>query len=198
MFLGKTVHAGLELLNRHRQICVELSPEDVVTRMIDDWGEAVEAESMQFASTEEEGVLKKQAVDLVAAYMEHTVDAQERPLAVETSMEAPLIDPDNGEDLGIPLMGIVDLVTGSRDGPSVIDFKTSARSSPPHESHTRDPALQLRLFVQAGYGGGRRRAGDPISDQDQNAQGRDPCLSIQERYAPSSVVRCNPSLPGRS
>ena len=150
MFLGKTVHSGLELLNRHRQLCVELSPEDVATWMLADWGEAVEAESMQFTSTEEEGALKKQAVDLVAAYMEHTADAQERPLAVETSMESPLIDPDNGEDLGIPLMGIVDLITNGRDGPSVVDFKTSARSSPPHEiTHEIQLSSYAYLFRQA-------------------------------------------------
>ena len=150
MFLGTIVHAGLELLNRHRQLCVELSPEDVATRMLAGWGEAVEAESMQFASTEEEGALKKQAVDLVAAYMEHTADAQERPLAVETSMEAPLIDPGNGEDLGIPLLGIVDLVVDDRDGPRICDFKTAARSSPPHEiTHEIQLSSYAYLFRQA-------------------------------------------------
>ena len=92
-FSGKMVHHGLEILYRHRQLCVELSTEDVASRMIGDWDETVDTESMQFESTEEEGALKKQAVDLVAAYMEHTADTLETPLAVETSMEAPLVDP---------------------------------------------------------------------------------------------------------
>ncbi|GAG12916.1 unnamed protein product, partial [marine sediment metagenome] len=32
-----------------------------------------------------------------------------------------------GEDLGIPLVGIVDLVLGGDAGPAIIDFKTAAR-----------------------------------------------------------------------
>ena len=34
----------------------------------------------------------------------------EKPLAVETAVEAPLVDPMTGENLGIPLLGIMDLV----------------------------------------------------------------------------------------
>jgi len=134
LFLGKIVHAGLEILYRHCQLCVELSQEDVAKRMLDGWDEVVEKESMLFESTAEEGSMKKQAVDLVAAYMDHTADSPETPLAVETSMEAPLVDPETDEDLGIPLLGVVDLVVDDRDGPRIIDFKTAARSAPPHET----------------------------------------------------------------
>ena len=38
-----------------------------------------------------------------------------------------------GEDLGLPLVGIVDLILDGRDGPVITDFKTSARSSEPLE-----------------------------------------------------------------
>ena len=48
-------------------------------------------------------------------------------------MEVPLVDPLTGEDLGIPLLGIVDLVLDDPDGPVVRDFKTSSRSAPPFE-----------------------------------------------------------------
>ena len=48
-------------------------------------------------------------------------------------MEVPLVDPFTGEDLGIPLLGIVDLVLDDVDGPVVRDFKTSSRSAPPFE-----------------------------------------------------------------
>jgi predicted RecB family nuclease len=150
LFLGKTVHRGLEVLYRHRQLCVELSQEDVAKRMLDGWDETVDSENMKFESTDEEGSMKKQAVDLLAAYMEHTADALETPLAVETNMEAPLIDPDTGEDLGIPLLGVVDLVVDDRDGPKVIDFKTAARSAPPHETlHEIQLSSYSYLFRQA-------------------------------------------------
>jgi CRISPR/Cas system-associated exonuclease Cas4 (RecB family) len=48
---------------------------------------------------------------------------------VETSLEAPL----TGEDLGITLLRIVDLVLDGKDGPVICDFKTSAPSSTPQE-----------------------------------------------------------------
>jgi len=150
LFLGKMVHHGLETLYRHRQVCMELAAEDVAARMIDDWDAIADTEAMQFASTEEEGTLKKQAVDLVATYMEHTADTTETPLAVETSMEAPLVDPETGEDFGIPLLGIVDLVVDARDGSTIIDFKTAARSAPPHETlHEIQLSSYSYLFRQA-------------------------------------------------
>jgi predicted RecB family nuclease len=129
---------------------VDLAAEDVAKRMLDGWDEAVEKESMQFESVAKEGSMKKQAVDLVAAYMEYTADAVETPLAVETSMEAPLVDPDTGDDLGIPLLGVVDLVVDDRDGPRIIDFKTAARSAPPHETlHEIQLSSYSYLFRQA-------------------------------------------------
>jgi hypothetical protein len=48
-------------------------------------------------------------------------------------LEANLVDPFTGEDLGIPLLGFVDLILDNNDGPVIIDFKTSARSAPPFE-----------------------------------------------------------------
>jgi hypothetical protein len=52
---------------------------------------------------------------------------------VETSLSCPLIDPESGEDLGIPLVGIVDLVLAGEHGLIICDFKTAASSKPPPE-----------------------------------------------------------------
>ena len=58
---------------------------------------------------------------------------------MEAGIEAPLIDPTTGEDFGIPLVGIVDLILdGDGDGgvgnrALICDFKTTARSSQPIE-----------------------------------------------------------------
>jgi len=62
-------------------------------------------------------------------YLSEIDIASERPLLVERKFETSLYDPSNGEDLGIPLIGIVDLVLESEDGPVIIDFKTSASTS---------------------------------------------------------------------
>jgi len=53
----------------------------------------------------------------------------EKPLAVERKYEVSLVDPLTGEDFGIPLLGIVDLVLDSEDGPVIVDFKTAASAS---------------------------------------------------------------------
>ncbi len=97
------------------------------------WGQAVVNEQMDFESTAEETTLRHQVADLVKAYLAQVPDDEPRPLAVEATMEVPLVDPFTGEDLGIPLLGIVDLVLDDPDGPVVRDFKTSSRSAPPFE-----------------------------------------------------------------
>jgi CRISPR/Cas system-associated exonuclease Cas4 (RecB family) len=61
------------------------------------------------------------------AYLESDFLADESPpVAVEERLEAPLSDPQTGEDLGIPLVGVLDLIT---EGGWIVDFKTAARSS---------------------------------------------------------------------
>jgi hypothetical protein len=52
---------------------------------------------------------------------------------VEAAIEAPLVDPQSGEDLGLPLVGIIDLVLPDADGPTITDFKTSACGGEPLE-----------------------------------------------------------------
>jgi len=146
LFLGKQVHAGLEALYRHRQLGITLESSDVAARMEAGWDQAVAEEDMIFTSTNEELALKKQAVDLVAAYMAKVPADEPAPLAVEVTMEAPLVDPMTGEDLGIPLLGITDLVIND-DGPVIVDFKTASKSSRPSEiSHEIQLTSYAYLF----------------------------------------------------
>ncbi len=146
LFLGKQVHRGLEVHYRHRQLGITLEVSDVAARMADGWDAAVAEEDMTFTSTNEELALKKQAVDLVAAYMAKVSADEPRPLAVEVTMEAPLVDPVTGEDFGIPLLGITDLVIND-DGPVIVDFKTASKSSRPSEiSHEIQLTSYAYLF----------------------------------------------------
>ena len=133
LFLGKVSHALLERWYRHRQLGVAVEAADVIARLDDLWGQAVNEEDMKFESAADEHALKQQAGDLVAAYLRHIPTNEPRPMAVETSVEAPLVDPVTGEDLGMPLVGIMDLVLDDAAGPIITDFKTSARSAEPLE-----------------------------------------------------------------
>jgi RecB family exonuclease len=127
LFIGTRVHAGLERYYRHQQIGVTLPVDSVSDWMDRTWPTATAEAEMEFSSPEEEQKVKQQTVDLVRAYLAQVPEDEPRPLAVETAMEVPLVDPLSGEDLGIPLLGIVDLILDEADGASVIDFKTAAR-----------------------------------------------------------------------
>ena len=106
------------------------------------------ADVLSVGSAGESETLKRQAAGLLAAYTQQ-VPADEPPsLAVEMPLEAPLVDPVTGEDLGVPLVGITDLVLKTPAGPVIVDFKTSARSAAPleitHEIQLTSYAYLLR------------------------------------------------------
>ena len=165
LFIGKQVHQGLERLYRRRQLGLETELEEVTVPLLAGWEEAVNAEGLQFASSQEEAKVRDQVVSLLAAYFQQLPADESRPLAVETSLSCPLIDPESGEDLGIPLVGIVDLVLAEEAGPVIADFKTAASSKPPpdiqHEiqlscysylfrnlSGQQESALEIRSLVK--------------------------------------------------
>jgi hypothetical protein len=127
MFVGQRVHAGLELLYRHRQLGISLPAEAIVERMDGTWDQSVAEADVTFKSAEVEKNLRHQTGDLVRAYIAQIPEDEARPLAVEAAMEVPLIDPATNEDLGIPLVGIVDLILNGADDAVIIDFKTAAR-----------------------------------------------------------------------
>jgi DNA helicase-2/ATP-dependent DNA helicase PcrA len=129
LFLGKVVHRALEYHYSYRQRGVKLFPEFVTERIDRDWHAAVEEECIAFKSIEEERELQAKATQLVTAYLAQVSEDEAPPIAVEERFEAPLIDPVTGEDLGIPLVGIIDLVLGDNDRAIICDFKTAARSS---------------------------------------------------------------------
>jgi putative RecB family exonuclease len=149
LFVGKVVHAALEAYYRHRQLGITLDTAELTQRILGSWGPAVDAERMTFASTAEEQALQRQSVELVGAYLAH-VPKDETPQAVEVTLESPLVDPLTGEDLGIPLLGVVDLILDAEEGAVITDFKTSSRSSEPLEVvHEIQLTSYAWLFRQA-------------------------------------------------
>ena len=128
-------------------------------------GRSSRSEGVQFESTDDEQACRKQAIELVAAYCAQLPADEPRPLAVEAAVEAPLVDPATGENLGIPLVGIMDLVLPDPDGPLIADFKTTARGGEPleimheiqlsaysylfrHTSHEIEGGLEIRSLVK--------------------------------------------------
>ena len=133
MFVGKMVHSGLECFYRHTQVGATLPAGDIIQRMDACWEPLAAEDGLEFKDSAEEAKLRAQAASLVTAYLAQLPTDEPPPTAVETRLEVPLVDPFTGEDLGIPLLGVVDLVVNGEDGPLVCDFKTSARSGSPVE-----------------------------------------------------------------
>jgi putative RecB family exonuclease len=129
LFIGKVVHASLECFYRHRQLGMALDTEELARRLTESWGPMMDAEDMHFDDVSEEADCRRQALGLVSAYVQQLPQDEPRPLAVEVSCEAPLVDPVSGEDLGIPLVGVMDLVLPEEAGPIITDFKTASKSS---------------------------------------------------------------------
>jgi len=148
LFLGRVCHSAMETLYRHRQLGVILGAEEITRRMLEGWGQAMDEDGMSFDDAGEEQALQKQAVDLVTAYIRQMPADEPRPLAVEVAVEAPLVDPVTGENLGLPMVGVMDLVLDNPGGPLVCDFKTTARSGEPletaHEVQLTSYALLFR------------------------------------------------------
>ena len=159
------VHAILERWYRHRQLGVAVTPGDIIRRLGDSWDQTAAEEDMQFASADEEAALKRQVADLVTAYLAYVPADEPRPLAVETAVEAPLVDPMTGEDLGIPLVGIMDLVLDAPAGPVIATlrrrrgvpsrWRSSTRSSLPPTptcsgscAQQQEAGLEIRSLVK--------------------------------------------------
>jgi putative RecB family exonuclease len=131
LFLGKRVHAALEYWYLHRMLELPIDPASVLDQIDEMWDEAVDSDNMAFSDQAEANRLKQQTRDLVRVYLGSISSEEPLPLAVESRWELPLVDPATGEDLGLPMLGIVDLVLYGADGATIVDFKTAANASTP-------------------------------------------------------------------
>ena len=182
LFLGKMVHLGLRWYYEARQAGTGVATAELCRRLACHWEQAAEQEGLCLRSAGESEALKRQAAGLLAAYVEQ-VSADEPPsLAVEMPMEAPLVDPATGVDLGMRLLGITDLVLRTPEGPVVVDFKTSARAAAPleitHEIQLTSYAYLLRHVF------GREEAGLEIRSL---VKTKTPQIQVH-RYGPRTEV----------
>lgn len=83
----------MEAFYQHRQWGLALDAQDLAVRLGQQWEHAAAEERVRFNSTEEEAAHRSQAVGLVTVYVAKLAADEARPIAVEVSLEAPLIDP---------------------------------------------------------------------------------------------------------
>jgi len=151
LFVGKVTHEVLDAIYRCAMVGAYITPSEVPAFVSDAWNRAIKAEPCIFDDDAQEEKCRNQVNDLVAAYLSEVNIAEEKPLLVERKFETGLYDPATGEDIGIPLLGVIDLVLDGEDGPVIVDFKTAASASYCDLQHE----LQLTAYaylVRAFYG----------------------------------------------
>ena len=97
--------------------------------MLGNWQASVERDRIMFSSLLEERALQRQACVLLATYWEQRVPGEPPPLSVSEWVTAALFDPATGEDLGVNLVGELDLVLDGPAGPLIVDVRTASRSA---------------------------------------------------------------------
>lgn len=133
LFFGKQIHAALEYVYRTRQLGREAVLSAVLEELRTNWNEAIDNGEFAFEDDASGFLMLEKAVRLIEAYVSQIPDDEPLPLAVETTLRSPLVDPVSGEDMGIPILGIVDLIFDDPVGPVICDFKTAASSQKPVE-----------------------------------------------------------------
>jgi hypothetical protein len=129
LFVGKVVHSVLAQVYRYRIAGHTCIVDEMPMLVADCWNHSIELEHPYFENDNDEEKARYQILGLATAYLDTIPVENERPVAIEKRYEMPLIDPLTGEDYGIPLVGIVDLIYEEECGYVVTDFKTASSST---------------------------------------------------------------------
>ncbi|MEO8205937.1 MAG: PD-(D/E)XK nuclease family protein [Chthoniobacterales bacterium] len=136
LFTGKTVHAVLQVWNIARWRGEVRDPEFFRQLFDQLWTNPESNIGIRWEDKEE--AQKETAWNMIETYFrETTIPQDEKPLAVEVSVEADLVQ------RGLPkLIGIIDLV---RPGGRIVDFKTSS-TTPNADRSAHQNGLQLSCY----------------------------------------------------
>jgi putative RecB family exonuclease len=151
-FVNRMVYAGLEHYYRQKQAGEPLGAAELSQHVCERWKMAALASGVRFTSPEEEQVARQQTLNLLSAYLGRVPSVEPRPMEVKRYLEAPLIDPDSGKDLGLVLGGTVDLLVPEANGPLIVAFKVVARNNPPLETAVEIQLACLAYLLRNAYG----------------------------------------------
>jgi len=152
LFVGKVTHSVLAHIYRLRQAGQDCPADSLPMLVADAWKFGMETEPPFFENDAEEEKSRYQILDLVQAYLSSIPVQDEKPIAIEKRYEVPLIDLATRENLGIPLVGVLDLVLNEDCGQVIVDFKTSATASISDLAHEIQLTAYAYLFREATEG----------------------------------------------
>jgi len=152
LFVGKITHSILAHIYRMRGAGQNCEPDILPMLVADAWKFGMETEPPNFENDADEEKSRYQILDLVTAYLVAIPVNEEKPIAVEQRYEIPLIDPVTRENLGFPLVGVLDLVLNEECGQVIVDFKTSSTASVSDLAHELQLTAYAYLFREATEG----------------------------------------------
>jgi putative RecB family exonuclease len=138
---GTSVHAAVEWFHRERLQHKTPSAEHVTSMFLADWY-AQTVEPLVYGKDESKEALAEKGVGMLKVYVEAGATAPV-PSAVEERFSVGLVDVETGEELGVALHGVIDLVES--DG-TVVDLKTAGRS---FDVVGMERNLQLSIYALA-------------------------------------------------
>ena len=104
-------------------------------------------DGIRFTTPAAESAARQQSLDFVRAYLAQLPADEPRPMAIETALEVPLLDPVTGSSLGVPLVGVIDLILPGAEGAIITDFKTTSRGGElPELTHELQLSCYSYLF----------------------------------------------------
>jgi len=153
LFVGKVTHSVLAHIYRHRIAGHICTAEEMPQFVADAWNVTMEFEQPYFEDDTQEEKARYQILDLATAYLTSIPIEKERPVAIEKRYEVPLVCPTTGEDFGINLVGIVDLIHEEECGYVITDFKTASSSTiceMQHELQLTAYSYLVRSIIEQG------------------------------------------------
>lgn len=138
--LGSTIHSALSWFHKERMIGNGVSLERLYKIFDADWYSQKTDGEIRYRDREEEMKLVVMAKEMLGLYFH---DPIKEIKGVEVPFVLPLLNPANGEDLGINLEGIIDLI--EKDN-TIVEFKTSTQRIDPQDLSDH---LQLTAYSYA-------------------------------------------------
>jgi len=137
---GSVMHSAIEWFHKERMKKREISLDRLLKILETDWFSQKVDNEIRYKDGEDEMKLLCTGKEMLGIYFSSPFDNVK---GAEIPFHVPFLNVSTGEDLGIPLEGIIDLI--EKDG-VVVEFKTSSRSMDPE---SLSDFLQLTAYSYA-------------------------------------------------
>ncbi len=137
---GSVIHSSVDWFHKQRIQKRQVSLDDLYRIMEADWYSQQCEEEIKFKEGEDANKLLFMAKEMLSLYYHSPLNGL---VQAEFPFRIPLVNPQNGENLGVPIEGFIDLIEA---GDTITEFKTSAKTM---DAGSLDDLLQLTAYSYA-------------------------------------------------